>query len=232
MKDRDEGLDDHETVIIERSLTLESPKWGNADRQVVLQVDTEPSPPKVIAVSGVSNKSAHEWNTLLFGSEHTAPCLQGTTCIIETPTSSTTGLTTLSYFQNLLTSANTPVANCETASGGSPAQTAAPGTLLLRTTSGLMASALGVEHAASPTLLKISVSARRSDHPTVKPTDLMAYLCRLVTPPGGVVFDPFMGSGSTGKAAIREGFGFIGCEMDAAYFAIAQARLAAVKVAA
>ena len=69
-------------------------------------------------------------------------------------------------------------------------------------------------------------------HPTVKPTDLMAYLCRLVTPPGGVVFDPFMGSGSTGKAAIREGFGFIGCEMDAAYFAIAQARLAAVKAAA
>jgi len=69
-------------------------------------------------------------------------------------------------------------------------------------------------------------------HPTVKPTDLMAYLCRLVTPPGGVVFDPFMGSGSTGKAALREGFGFIGCEIDAAYFAIAQARIAAVKATA
>ena len=66
-------------------------------------------------------------------------------------------------------------------------------------------------------------------HPTLKPVSLMAYLCRLVTPPGGVVFDPFMGSGSTGKAALREGFGFIGCEMDAAYFAIAQARLAAEK---
>ena len=75
-------------------------------------------------------------------------------------------------------------------------------------------------------------SLRQNTHPTVKPTDLMAYLCRLVTPPGGVVFDPFMGSGSTGKAALREGFGFIGCEMDAAYFAIAQARLAAVKAAA
>ena len=75
-------------------------------------------------------------------------------------------------------------------------------------------------------------SLRQNIHPTVKPTDLMAYLCRLVTPPGGVVFDPFMGSGSTGKAALREGFGFIGCEMDAAYFAIAEARLAAVKVPA
>lgn len=63
-------------------------------------------------------------------------------------------------------------------------------------------------------------------HPTVKPTDLMAYLCRLVTPPGGVVLDPFMGSGSTGKAAIREGFRFIGIEMDADYLAIAEARIA------
>lgn len=63
-------------------------------------------------------------------------------------------------------------------------------------------------------------------HPTVKPTDLMAYLCRLVTPPGGVVLDPFMGSGSTGKAAMREGFRFIGIEMDADYLAIAEARIA------
>jgi hypothetical protein len=62
-------------------------------------------------------------------------------------------------------------------------------------------------------------------HPTVKPTDLMAYLCRLVTPPGGVVLDPFMGSGSTGKAAVREGFRFIGIDMTAEYLPIAQARI-------
>lgn len=65
-----------------------------------------------------------------------------------------------------------------------------------------------------------------NNHPTVKPTDLMAYLCRLVTPPGGVVLDPFMGSGSTGKAAVREGFRFVGIEMDAEYLAIAEARIA------
>lgn len=64
-------------------------------------------------------------------------------------------------------------------------------------------------------------------HPTVKPTNLMAYLCRLVTPPGGVVLDPFMGSGSTGKAAIREGFGFIGIEMDSDYYKIAEKRIGA-----
>lgn len=68
-------------------------------------------------------------------------------------------------------------------------------------------------------------------HPTVKPTDLMRYLCRLVTPPGGVVLDPFMGSGSTGKAAMREGFRFIGCEMSPEYLEIARARIeSALKV--
>jgi len=65
----------------------------------------------------------------------------------------------------------------------------------------------------------------RNNHPTVKPTDLMAYLLRLVTPAGGTALDPFMGSGSTGKAAMREGFKFIGCEIDEQYAAIARARI-------
>lgn len=63
-------------------------------------------------------------------------------------------------------------------------------------------------------------------HPTVKPTELMRYLCRLVTPPGGTVLDPFMGSGSTGKAAMLEGFRFIGVEMSPEYMQIARQRLA------
>ncbi|QTD88777.1 DNA-methyltransferase [Burkholderia anthina] len=62
-------------------------------------------------------------------------------------------------------------------------------------------------------------------HPTVKPTELMAYLCRLVTPPGGLVLDPFMGSGSTGKAAMREGFRFIGIDLTPEYVEIARARI-------
>jgi site-specific DNA-methyltransferase (adenine-specific) len=65
-------------------------------------------------------------------------------------------------------------------------------------------------------------------HPTVKPTELMRYLCRLVTRKGGVVLDPFTGSGSTGRGAILEGFRFIGCEMDADYIKIAEARIQAV----
>jgi site-specific DNA-methyltransferase (adenine-specific) len=62
-------------------------------------------------------------------------------------------------------------------------------------------------------------------HPTVKPHDLMRYLCRLVTPPDGIVLDPFMGSGSTGKAAVAEGFGFVGIERDADSFETAQKRI-------
>lgn len=62
-------------------------------------------------------------------------------------------------------------------------------------------------------------------HPTVKPTELMRYLCRLVTPPGGTVLDPFMGSGSTGKAALLEGFVFIGIESEQESFDTAAARI-------
>jgi DNA modification methylase len=64
-----------------------------------------------------------------------------------------------------------------------------------------------------------------NNHPTVKPTDLMRYLCRLITPPNGTVLDPFMGSGSTGKAAVIEGFDFIGIDQSAEYVEIAKARI-------
>lgn len=70
----------------------------------------------------------------------------------------------------------------------------------------------------------------RNFHPTVKPIYLMTYLCRLVTPPGGTILDPFTGSGSTGKAAILEDFKFIGIEREAEYIEIARARIdAAIK---
>ena len=73
------------------------------------------------------------------------------------------------------------------------------------------------------------VAPRANNHPTVKPTNLMRYLCRLVTPAGGLVLDPFMGSGSTGKAAVLEGLQFIGIEIDPAYAAIAEARINAAQ---
>jgi len=74
---------------------------------------------------------------------------------------------------------------------------------------------------------KVNAARKGNHHPTVKPTDLMRYLCRLVTPPGGVVLDPFMGSGSTLKAAELEGFSAIGIELSADYIEIARRRIAA-----
>jgi site-specific DNA-methyltransferase (adenine-specific) len=66
---------------------------------------------------------------------------------------------------------------------------------------------------------------RKNTHPTVKPVDLMRYLCRMVTPKGGTVLDPFMGSGSTGMAAKDEGFDFIGIEKEKEYFDICESRI-------
>jgi DNA modification methylase len=68
--------------------------------------------------------------------------------------------------------------------------------------------------------------ARANRHPTVKPIDAMRWLCRLVTRPGGLVLDPFAGSGTTGCAAALEGFRFVGCEMDEAHADLARRRIA------
>lgn len=88
------------------------------------------------------------------------------------------------------------------------------------------ASVLGASHAVLQTLLKIrGVGKQGNVHSTVKPLKLMRYLCRLVTPPGGLVLDPFMGSGSTGLAALEEGFKFIGIEREAEYCEIAEKRI-------
>ena len=66
-----------------------------------------------------------------------------------------------------------------------------------------------------------------NNHPTVKPIELMKYLIKLITPPGGVVLDPFNGSGSTGCAAVELGHDYIGCELDPAYVTIAETRIRA-----
>lgn len=97
----------------------------------------------------------------------------------------------------------------------------------------------GLEHLPATSNMRVNAprsseaekyaSVGANPHPTVKPTELMRYLCRLVTPPGGLIVDPFAGSGSTGKAAILEGFQFVGFELDPQYTAIANARIAAAR---
>ena len=70
---------------------------------------------------------------------------------------------------------------------------------------------------------------KKNIHPTVKPIKLMKYLCRLITPKGGTILDPFMGSGSTGMAAKEENFDFVGIEKEEEYFNIASARIESVE---
>jgi site-specific DNA-methyltransferase (adenine-specific) len=78
---------------------------------------------------------------------------------------------------------------------------------------------------------KVSRSERHIDdsvennHPTVKPIELMKYLIKLITPPGGIVLDPFNGSGSTGCAAVALDHEYIGCELDPAYVEISKRRI-------
>jgi len=65
---------------------------------------------------------------------------------------------------------------------------------------------------------------RQNNHPTVKPIKLMSYLIRMITPPNGIVLDPFAGSGTTGVAALKEGFKFVGIEQEKEYAEIANKR--------
>ena len=69
---------------------------------------------------------------------------------------------------------------------------------------------------------------RQNSHPTVKPVKLMEYLITLITPPNGIVLDPFFGSGTTGIAAVNLGFNYIGIELDEQYVEIARRRINAV----
>jgi site-specific DNA-methyltransferase (adenine-specific) len=82
---------------------------------------------------------------------------------------------------------------------------------------------------ASATVLveQFQLNDTGNNHPTVKPVELMKYLIKLITPPGGVVLDPFNGSGTTGMAAVELGFDYIGCELDPAYVEISIKRIEA-----
>lgn len=106
------------------------------------------------------------------------------------------------------------------------AEVAGKGNGLARTCATCGASVLG--GCACPDRTYVNPS-RRNNHPTVKPVTLMRYLCRLITPPGGLVLDPFSGSGSTGVACAHEGFRFVGIELNQEYCEIARKRIEAAK---
>ena len=217
-KEREQGLDDLEIVL------LEWESWEGEAHEAKLLVDMAPSHPKVIGVFGSGDAS--EWSMMLFGNSTTAPSLQNAASIIETKTNSTIESKTLSWLTHLLTNDYTADANSEKASGGNHVESVDDSNPKLSIIVGKTVSLPGVGRVRSGTRLRLNGNAGSpATHPTVKPIALMRYLVRLVTPPDGIVLDPFCGSGSTLIAATEEGFGFIGVDVSPEYCELAQQRL-------
>ena len=212
-KDRNEGCERVQT-------------WGNAD---LSRLEESLSELKKAMSGGTTQAiSDSEWSTLLSGSSTTEPSRKAIKSIIEMALRTTTASKTLNCSRLWSTSAFIRAAIATATDNGlSLAELAESTNELTRNTTGAgMGSPLNAANALFLVLLETSRSANIGNvHETVKPTDLMRYLCRLVTPPGGVVLDPFTGSGSTGKAAMLEGFRFVGCEMSDEYADIAEARI-------
>lgn len=186
---------------------------------------------------GEESEEGTSSNTSTFGKKQTDLFREDTRSTTSTKTSRTTDLKTCGSSPEQSISDCTEDARLLTACGTNRVVFAGecfqslPNTFISHQKDGRFTGV--VAGATSPLSSSVSVcegcksEVRKTSHPTQKPETLMRYLCRLVTPPGGVVLDPFMGSGSTGKAATLEGFQFVGIEREAEYAAIAQARIEA-----
>jgi len=206
--------------------------------QATLLVDTGQLPGRAIVAS--ASAGGNGWSTFLSGNTLTDLFRAATTCTIRTATNSTTESRIWNYLISSLTSASIADVKYKTVNGGSPAANAVDGVQSLIITLGTTVSLPGASLAASKTQLKISVSVASQEqvdsakrfwygskadaddrlgarHPTIKPLDLMQYLVRLVTPKGGLVLDPFAGTGTTGEAAWREGMRAVLIEREAEY---------------
>ena len=213
-KDRDEGLDSSRTVKHATGLCKE----------------------ENMALVGSLQKATCE-STVRWGIDESGGSITGLCPLASLSTTLTaiSKITTSEIFNSWTpspTSESMAGVKSETANGGSHAENVEKSKASQQTTTSenQAGSAHGVSGVVSKMLSSISDAENWTPatnfHATVKPTALMRYLCRLVTPPEGIVLDPFMGSGSTGKAAMLEGFQFVGIERDAEYFEIATSRIA------
>ena len=169
------------------------------------------------------------------GSEPTDPCPKDSESTTSTRTSRTTASKTSDSSAPPSTSASTEDVNSGTARGGSPAASAensspsrAAGISRLKAgrSTGDVGPAISLRSSPPSVCGRCGKPFRVESHPTQKPVALMRWLVRLVAPPGGLVCDPFAGSGTTGIACALEGFGFVGIESEAEYVAIARRRIA------
>jgi len=174
-------------------------------------------------------------NTSISGKKKTEKSLSDTHSITSTTSKQTTDSAISSSSMPLNTSESTEDVNLEMENGGSLAQSVKNSSKLQPTTgispqkdghcTGVVVPATLAGSYRKSVCVDCGSEVRHNGHPTQKPTSLMRYLVRLVTPKGGTVLDPFTGSGSTGKACVLEGFDFIGIELEADYCKIAEARI-------
>lgn len=225
--ERNKGLD---SIVLVDIIKLCNENNTTKEEKLIRLMVTGISPQKVIAESGVQLKNANEWNTCLFGKHLMEKYQEDIKSIIKTETNSITTSQTLNWLTHLLTNEYTVGANLEMGNGGNLVENAENSNTLIITINEAMALALGVKDVVSGTQLKISVKEGSNIHSTVKPIALMEYLIKMVTPKGGIVLDPFAGSGSTLVAAKQSGFQYIGIEMTEEYIPIIKARLSAIKV--
>lgn len=231
--ERNMGLDGFEVEILSSTIKLllktdynnKNLLWEKQDLKTKL-VDTDKSHQKDIEEFGVQKNEDKKWNTELFGKVFTDQFLMDTKSIILTATNSIMIYQTL----NSLIQKNIKT-NIQELNGlmvkdiklvNDVENKNIKMTFILQNKDGYFQNVNLVELNEVWTL---SVKENKCSHLTLKPINLMTYLCRLVTPANGIVLDPFMGSGSTGISALLEGFRFIGMEMDKDYFKIAEARI-------
>jgi hypothetical protein len=211
-KERSLGLDKHHVFKVESSEC----KDANTAAAQLLQK--------------VTSGSTVKWLTDESGKSILALCQTECRSTTLTEINRITASKILNALIQSLTNESTPDASETAPTGPSLVESAASLKVwLLNTTSGETALALGASRVANSTLQSISENenshALLNNHNTVKPVQLMRYLVRLVARPGAIVLDPFLGSGTTGVAAIKEGCEFIGIEQSEAYLEIARRRI-------
>jgi DNA modification methylase len=225
------------SVLNTSEIVYTDPVWVNAVLTQRLPADTETFRPKVIGASTVQCADGSAWSMCWCGSPSTDPFHPVVRSIIETETNSITPSRISNSSRRPHTNGCMAAAFGVLADGGSLAAYAefqSPWARLIGT------SRKKAGHSTADAVPATSIASwltsapakpanpRRNGHPTVKPVELMRWLVRLVTPPGGTVLDPFTGSGTTGMACAYELRPFIGIEREAEYVEIAERRIAAV----
>ncbi|MBP7118586.1 site-specific DNA-methyltransferase [Candidatus Woesebacteria bacterium] len=220
--ERNKGLD---SIVLVDILRVWSENNITKEEKLIRLMVTGISPQKVIGESGVQLKNANEWNTCLFGKHLTEKYQEDIKSIIKTETNSITTSQTLNWLIHLLTNEYTVDVKSEMENGGSLVENVGNSNTLIFTINEAMALVLGVENVTSSTQLKINVKEGSNIHSTVKPIALMEYLIKMVTPKGGIVLDPFAGSGTTGVACKNLNRNYILIEKEQEYIEIIKKRL-------